>query len=358
MKIKKILALSIVTVLMIVNFSYADNTKLTYKEASKIAINNNLKLERTKTTIQDIDKSLESGTGLPEYTYQLDPVADISATHGMYEMQSNLDVQKNMKEAQEEAILLGLKNLFYNIENLEKSSKLLQEEIVLKRTEWNMEFIKKSLGLVSEIDFKNTQTELDKVSNSIKENKLDLDNAYKNLDHILGTKNNKKIEYITGKVNMLDKSKFPLNSMVGRATSSAPTIFAMSKNIRMLELKMKLGLFDNSLTSLPENYQRKSVKMMDIDRRDTKENLENSVIETYNNLLKMEETLKNLDFDIKNLEKQKENTSLMVKVGSQTKFQLDTIEMTLKKTKLEREKLLKNYDILKSRYEKPYLLAI
>lgn len=359
MNIKKIISSLLAIFIIVPSFSFAEtNSKITYEDALKIAINNNLSLERTKRTIKTIDDNLEEGSSLPNYMYLIDPSITLAESQGMLELQSNLDVQRKIYKTQEEAITLGVKNLFYDIENYEKSKKVLQDEITIKRMEWNIISIKKNLGLVSEIDFQNAQTELDKLNNSLKEADINIESAYSNLEHLIGTNNGKKIEYIKIDYIPLDKSTYPLEAMKGIATSEAPTIYAQNESIKMLERRLNLGLFDGSLTSLPNKEQKKSVEMMDVDMRDAKENLKNTVIETYNNIQKLEQEIENLDFTIENLETQVDNLKLMVKVGNATLFEQNSVELQLEKAKSARENLVRTHDILKNRYEKPYLLAL
>lgn len=357
MKINKILICLVAMAVIFVPKAYGEE-KLSYKDAVKFAVENNLQLERTDKQLSELDDKLEEGISVPYELHEIDPTSSISAGMAMLEMQSGQNVTKRSYLVQEEAIILSVKNLFYTIENLEKKAILLDEELSLKKSDMSISTIKYNLGLISKIDYENKQNELKKAINDAKENTLNLDKAYRDLSYVMGVTNDKKIEYVKSKYEPLSENPVSLEAMIGQATSMAPSIFAQNEDIRLLEEKIKFGLFDYSLTSLPVEEQKQSVSLMDVNMRISKSNLKNRVIETYHQILSMEDSIDTMNLAIENLKMQVDNTSLLVDLGQETKIQLDNLNHNLKSLTNDRDNLVSTHEILLTRYKNPYLLSL
>lgn len=338
--------------------SYAqDTSSLTYQNAVKRAIDNNLSLERTKKNLEDIDKSLTKGFGI-------DPIMDptgqnvISAALQYNAAIDNEKATKMAYEAQKEAMNLSIKNSFLNIKYLEKNNKLLDEKISNMAKKLSVNTLKYQHGMMSKNDYDNSKLDMEKLQTSKKENKLKIDMAYKSLANIIGSGDIKKIEYIDVKYETLDSLGISRQSAVGKAISESASIFSQNANIRALEERIKYDLLDTSQTALPRAETTMSVSMKDLNLRTSKKNLENTVVETANNIENLELNIKDLKSQIENLETQAKNISKLVELGFNTKLELENIELKINELKLQEENLMNNHNILVERYKKPYLLSL
>lgn len=353
-----LLAFSLAGTVFCTPFSYADE-KLSYRDAVHYAVNNNLSIEKTQKQINDYNDDLETGIPVSEEMLELDPSAGARSSIGMRSMQSGLEVAQLSKDVQEEALKVSLKETFYNIEKYEKNTFLLNKQIAHMRDKFNVINLKYKLGLVSKSEFEKFGFELEKKANEQKDNKLNLDMEYRTLSKLIGIKNNKKIEYlIPEKYATIDQKSISVEGKALQASSMAPSIYAQNEEIKLLEAKLDLGLFDQTLDSIPEKNQKESLRQKDVDMRISKDNLKNAVLDMGGQIISLEDNIENTELSLENMNLQQRNIAAMVKAGTATKLQLEDLNLKLEETKFELNNMKKTHEIMVLRLEKPYLLAL
>ncbi|MGP1597541.1 TolC family protein [Peptoanaerobacter stomatis] len=355
--------------MLIPSLSYAQN-KLTYEDAFKKAVQNNLQLEKVQKNLDKVDETLTTGTNKDGQMQNFDKSGQssgqdmenvITSINSSLQYQNLIDDEKALKmsyDAQRDAIGVGLKNIFLKIEYLEKNENLIQEKIANMRKNISINTIKYKYGMISKLDFENSQLELDKLKNSQKENTLQLESAYKDLSNIVGSKVDQKVEYIKIEYKTLSSLGISKESAIGTAISQAPTIFRQNANIRALEERIKYDLLDKSQTSLPREETSTSVGIQDVNLRINKQSIENAVIETANSIENLELNIKNIDDQIENLQRQSKNMAQLVKLGMKTSIELENLNLKIEDLQMQRRNLLNNHDISLERYTKPYLLSL
>lgn len=358
---------------MLIGFSFAGNSLaqdlLGYDEAVKTALQNNLSLERTKDDSEKIDEALTQGVGtvpqIPDNAPGHMKISDgelvkmSNTLSTAYEdLIRNQNLTRTSIEVQKDAITLGVKNAFVTIEQAEKNAELLQDKINNMRDTLNIDIIRYKVGLMSKIDFDKKNLDYEKLLSDQKENKLKIDMAYKDLENILGTKNDKKISYLSMNYTPLSELGISLDAQIGRASSEAPMIIAQNNAIQSLEDKIKYNLLGEDGEALPTKESEIDVKIKNTDVRLGKQDIKTAVINTQNTINNMELQIKNLQDQKTNLQQSISQMQTAVKVGVKTKLELDNLKLALKEIDLGLENLKQLHQILLERYQKPYLLSL
>lgn len=362
MNIKKRLATGLTAVMFFacafpINANSA--TKLTLEEAIKTAKTSNLQLERTTTQADEYDEKLTEGIDVPPEASLFDPTAGLKASISMRQLQSDLDMTKLSKEAQEEAISLGIKNLFFEIEEGEKNAALIEKQLVQKRKEQNINTLRYKLGVMSKIDFDNSALELEKLNQSKTENNLHIQLSYQNLAKLMGQKTiEKKIDYTKNTYKTLKQRDISIEAKALQASDMAPSIYAQNEQVKFLEERLSYGLFDTGENVLPDELQKTSLKMQDIDLRIAKQNIENAVLETGNQTLQLEENIEKTKLQLENLTFQKKNIKSLVDTGYKTQIELDAMSLQEEALKFQLESMMRNHEILAERLQKSYLISL
>ena len=354
----KIIAIILATIITIPTVSFADANKLTYQAALDKAIKNNLQLERTSETIDEIDDNLTQGIPIIEEQQPNKTQAIINQSIQYQSLLDNEKITQMQYDVQKEAIAVNLKNIFLKIEYLEKNEKMLEDKLANMRQNQSINTIRYQNGVLSKIDFENAELEIEKLKNSQKENKLQLELSYKDLDNIMNTKNNQKIKYEDVKYQTIASTGISKESAVGLATSDAPTIMQQNSYIKILEERIKYDLLDKSQTSLPREEMSTNIKIEDVNLRINKQIIEDTVLEVANSIENMEVSIKNMENQIQTMEKQSKNMKKLVDLGFKTRIELENLNIKLEDMKLQLENLKNNHYILLERYKKPYLLSL
>ena len=125
----------LLAVSLIPTLSFA-SSKLTYDEAFKTSINNNLSIERGTDVVENIQNTLQ--TGIPTqsldqsgqyYQNESNPVSSITQSMQYQSLIDNEQISKQSLSIQKDAISINLKALFIKIQNLEENNKLINEKI-------------------------------------------------------------------------------------------------------------------------------------------------------------------------------------------------------------------------------------
>lgn len=350
---KKKLSLLLIAILIIPNISFASGN-LSYDEAVKTAIKNNLNLERLTDTINYIDDTLEKGISTDDEEKDISTI--ISNSMKFENLLNDKKINETSYDSQKEALKINIKDIFSKIEYLEKNKTLITKKITNMNKTISINSVRYAKGLISKIDYDESMLELDKLKNSLKENELKTKTAYKELSNIIGSKNNSKIKYLDIKYTPLTTLQISKQQMVGIATSESTNIIAKNNQIKMLEEQIKYDLLDNSY--LPRSEQATNVQIQDVELRQSKQNIENIVLETANALENMELNIKDLNNQLENSTKQYRNAELLVKLGIKTKKELEDMNITIEQMKLNLENMIDEHQILLEKYQKPYLLSL
>lgn len=354
----------LLAVSLIPTLSFA-SSKLTYDEAFKTSINNNLSIERGADVVENIQNTLQ--TGIPNqsfdqsgqyYQNESNPVSSITQSMQYQSLIDNEQISKQSLSIQKDAISINLKALFIKIQNLEENNKLINEKITNKNTNSGISRVKYKKGVISKIDLENQEIEIEQLKNSLKENKLQIDMAYKDLGNIMNTKVNRKIEYISIPYKTLSQNLISKENTVGNAISQAPTIMQQNSEIKQLEERLKYSLIDYNNSTLPKEETTTDLSIKDVDLRISKQNIKNAVLDSINSVDEMETTIKNLQTQIDNTKRQAKNLKKLVFLGFKTKIELENINLQIKEMEIQLENAKLNHGVMIERLKKPYLLSI
>ena len=366
----KITAL-LLAVSLIPSLSFASG-KLTYDEALKTSINNNLSIERGSDMVDNIQNTLQTGVpahpsgkssqyqGQEDQTYQNEPnpVSSINQSIQYQTLLDNEQISKQNLAVQKDAIEVNLKGIFVKIKNLEENDKLIKEKITNKNTNIGISRVKYQKGAISKIDLENQEVEVEKLKNSLKENQLQLEMSYKDLANVMNTKVNTKIEYISIPYKTLSQNGISKENIVGSAISQAPTIMQQNSQIKQLEEKIKYSLIDYSNSSLPKEESNTDLNIKDVDLRISKQNIKNAVLDSVNSVENIETNVKNLQTQIANAKRQAKNLKKLVDLGFKTKIDLENLNLQIKEMELQLENAKLNHGVMIERLKKPYLLGV
>lgn len=366
----KITAL-LLAVSLIPSLSFASG-KLTYEEALKTSINNNLSIERGSDTVDNIQNTLQ--TGIPAQSlsnssqyqgqgaqggqYEPNPVSSITQSIQYQTLLDNEQISKQSLTVQKDAIEVNLKAIFVKIKNLEENDKLIKEKINNKNTNIGISRVKYQKGVISKIDLENQEIEVEQLKNSLKENKLQLDMSYKDLANVMNTKIDRKIDYISIPYKTLSQNGISKENVVGSAISQAPTIMQQNSQIKQLEEKIKYSLIDYGNSSLPKEESNTDLNIKDVDLRISKQNIKNAVLDSVNSVENIETNVKNLQTQIDNAKRQAKNLKKLVDLGFKTKIDLENLNLQIKEMELQLENAKSNHGVMIERLKKPYLLSV
>lgn len=259
---------------------------------------------------------------------------------------------KASQELEKENIKLSIINFFYSVISAEKELELYKESIDIAEKELRISDVKRKLGLISETEYNSQKLSYDKQVSELSNKELTITNAYRSLNNVLGDSSEKRYNLIIDKqyltFSSIKDTGNTLTSYItnGLSTSNKLTELKQNTDLAKYSVDTYSSLNTSSLQSLEISYTQAQRILSE-----AQQNLEQSITDIYNNILKLED---NYSIKLKDLSKQESDITLLeikYKLGTATELELIKAKYQLKLLELEIQNIIFNHNIYKIKIE-------
>lgn len=371
--LSRYVAAGVVAVMMLTSSVYAADTTvkteetttkrvINYKEAVKMAIDNNSSLKTLVNSVELMESSKEDtvsslggvsrGGDLDQITViDANILSTLTAIDGLDARIKNSRLSKDVTEKLSE---YTVKSTFTGIINAEKDLEILKEKYKLDMKNFEDAQTKYSLGMISTNDIAKMRSEIDSTKLTIDSTELSIKNVYTGLNKLLGLKPDDvyDIEYDVELVPF--NMNTDLETYIGGKVASDPSIKMNEASIS--SAKFALNAYS---TSGGDSYEQKQFNLKDAElkdkdaRKDMAENMRN----TYNQLKQNEIKQKTLEADLKQAESDFAVAKTNLEIGNITQLTCDQAALAVENAKQAIQKNIYAYDSLKFTLENPFLAS-
>jgi len=230
--------------------SISEATVDTYRfsDLLKLAIESNLTLKKTEADLERTDIVNESVADNAEIVIgQGNGLSDLSrrtATIGLHSSQIYLDIAKKELAAQKEAIEEKLRGEYEALLSDKKRLELLIESKRVSDMELKQYAIKKSLGVVSEMDYQAKLLSNKSLAENIKSQGVTIENDYVAISNTVNRALGK--DYSIEDDIRFESKELPLNAkyQTAYAIDMSPAIYKLKKSIEMSKLGVDLYTYN------------------------------------------------------------------------------------------------------------------
>ena len=266
-------------------------------------------------------------------------------------------------ESQKENVEYNIMKYFNSIINAEKNLELFETLLAIDKKELEIAKVKLELGKLSHADFETAQNTFDKSLKSKQTYQSAIDKAYRTLNNYMGAKPETRYTLILdleykeiGTVNLISHTeKFIQDSLsIKQAENSLKTAEFRVDNYA--------DSYDDQTGVIPDPYNAYDQLVVNYNQayrslQDTKTNVSENIVTTYDSLKDAEESIKTKETDIKVLYKEYEIIKIKFEMGKATKLELDKKLYSIQNQEESLRQAMNSHTLTKISFSSPNLLS-
>lgn len=291
------------------------------------AIKNSTSVKINSLTLQLNEKQEEQASESYFSFFSSNTSDRLSEFLSLMRQRATIKNNESEKKVLEEKLKYEMTDAYINILNLEREIQLLETSLKIETSNLRISKEKQILGLITEQEYNNLQLAYEKNKVNLETRKKSLNSAYATLNILIGE------DDTTKKYRLLIEPKMEyleLNSDIeiyaqSRAEQSA-TVEQLIRNVDIAKNSVKLGGALASASEISNMSNENTLAQAEMNLNDTKVELKNRIVDTYNSIIQLEENFEN---NMKELESLKHELKI-----AQAKYEMNLItENTLESTK-------------------------
>lgn len=333
------------------------STALTYEEALEKALKQSYDQKTLMETIdqlEEVRKQVASDVRYIPIGGQGDELA-IRALFGLKTTEINLQMAKKQEETLKDMVAFKVRSEYDTIVKKIKEIELQEKVIENAERQLNQLSKKSQLGVSSNYEYK---VQLNKY-NEEKQKKAvleqELEDNYLKLNTTMGINRAERYDVVLDReVEWLEES-INVDTHARRMQSQHPSVWNQEQQIRMDQLDVELHIFNAGQT--PYEAKQAEVRKSQIKLASLKENIDQAVRSTYNQLKQLETQYHLIEIALEKAEKDLNIVRLRYDIGMAVASDVQQAELAVTAIKNQKETLLISYEQLKMMFEKPWLMV-
>ena len=341
------------------NTELKERPPLTYEKAYEMALKSNSDLDSLVAKMQNIQdnrKDMFDGTVRGDKSQFV--VMD-SARLGYLNALQNYDNGMKSTRLQQEITKVGVgasvKSYFAQIQTLQKGLVLSQQSYQIQRKLLVQAQLKEKLGIISKNDLDSVKRATEKAEQDLKKMQLSLDNAYIDLNKLIGIQAEERydIDY------SVEFEPLKMNASIDMYVNGS---LAKDAALEIQRLAIDSAEFSKNVISdstTVADYRNAEYNFDNSERayRDAKLDKEQKIRSTYNKLLELEAERLNLEKALENAKQNLTTVEVNLKVGNATEIQLEQAMLAVEAAEMDLLSNTLTHDITKYSFENTCILS-
>ena len=337
--------------------------KITYEEAVKMVINNDVTMENLAsqiTYLQDNkeDMFVSNGGGNQPTTPDDLNVLDgnrLTFLSTVHSMTNSIEISKLSKEVTEISAGAVVKNYFSKIQQDESALKLAKENLNVQMQLYNQGTLKSDLGYLSSMDYIQLQRDLETARRNVELLELSIANTYTELNKLLGWKSSEKYELVNDVEFLPVKLSTDIDEYANRMVAGDISLRIQAIGVDSAKFAAK-NIADSSTVA---DYRKREYDYESASRayEEAQKQKNVNIHSAYIQLQQLEKNRENLILILKSAENTLEKAKVNYEVGNITQLAYDQAQLAVTKAQDDLQTNLLNHDLLKYSFENPCILG-
>jgi outer membrane protein TolC len=360
---KRILASVMCLTLFQVNVLAAEEpTKkppLTYEKAYEMAIKNNSDLNSLVAKMENIQDNREDlFDGTLQYQGSEFLVLDakrLSYLSSLKSYDNSLKATRIQQEITKVGVSASVKSYFAQIVTLQKGLELSEKSYQVQKQLLIQANLKESLGLISKNDLDTVKRATEKAEQDLKKMQLSLDNAYIDLNKLIGKPAEERYDLDYSVEFEPLKMNASIDMYVNGSLAKDPSLEI--QRLAIDSAKFYKNVISDSTTVADYRNAEYEVDNSERAYRDAKLDKEQKIRSTYNKLLELEAERLNLEKALENAKQNLTTVEVNLKVGNATEIQLEQAMLAVEAAEMDLLSNTLTHDITKYSFENTCILS-
>ncbi|ABR46423.1 hypothetical protein Amet_0186 [Alkaliphilus metalliredigens QYMF] len=329
---------------------------LTYEEALEKALKQSYdqkSLMETIDQLEEIRKQAAQGVRFIPYGPQGDELA-IRSLFGLRSTEINLQMAKKQEVTLEDMLAFKVRTEYDDI--VKKKKEIELQVKMIENVEKQLQQLSRKAGVGTASNYEH-QVQLNKYNEENQKKSAleqELDNLYLKLNTTMGIDRTERYDVALEKeVEWMEDVN--VDTHAKRMRSQHPSVWSQEQQIRLNELDIQLHVFNSS--DSPYEAKESELRKSQIELSSLKENIEQSVKSTYNQMKQLETQYETMKIMLEKAENDRDMAQLRYDVGMGIALDVEMAEMPVTSIKNQMETLLISYEQVRMMFEKPWLVV-
>ncbi|WP_058485925.1 stalk domain-containing protein [Defluviitalea phaphyphila] len=345
-----------------------EGTKITYEEAIKKALSNNLALKSIEEGIKISEEFEENARNA--VVVQRPSVEDYSSEAAIFvseavhvnnlltliQAEYGVKAAKYQKQIQEGLIKYQVKSSFDSIQSLKKDIELLKKSLETSKIQLEITKQKVNLGLESDYNKIKAEQDYKKQENQLETLQRSLDTEYIKLNSLMGVDEKERfildyqVEFMP-----IDMDENELDAYIGRALVKDPSIILKEEEVKQAEYNLHLYTYTGTISD-SYDIRKSKLNQANLALNEAKDTLEDKIRTTYNQIKQLEEQYKINTLALEQAKDQYDIMKTQYNLGMVSEINLKQVELGILSAQVELEKTIIQHAQLVYLFNNPYLL--
>lgn len=333
------------------------STALTYEEALERALKKSYNQKSLMETIDQFEEIRKQAADNVRYI----PVGgqgDSAAIMALFNLKSteiNLQMTKKQEETLKDVLAFNVRSEYDDIVKKIKEIELQEKMIENTERQLNQLSQKSMLGTASNYEY---QVQLNKYNEEKQKKAIleqELEDNYLKLNTTMGVDRAERYDVVLEREIEWLEETVNVDTHARRMQTQHPSVWNQEQQIRINELDLELHVFNAGQT--PYQAKQSEVRKSQIELSSLKENIEQAVKTTYNQMKQMESQYELMEIALEKAEKDLNIVRLRYDIGMVVALDVQQAELAITNIKNQMETMLISYEQLKMMFEKPWLMV-
>jgi len=293
---------------------------LTVEQAAQAAINASSELKNLDDSETANNENLD--TMKDDFYTETDYAKVLSLAVKIMQAEAQNTQTSNNRNLAIDNLRISVMNLFASIINAQNSLKLTDQSLSIQKRQLDIAKVKYSLGYISKLDMDTQTNNYNQKLASRETQNIAITNAFASLNKLMGYSYNKQYDLILG-LSYAPLGEINLPGAIDSAVRQDPSVFNQQGNIDVAQYKIEM--YDPLVSTDTEESLNRNLDQAQRGMYDAKRNIEQKVINAYNNIKNQEIEYNNAVLALEALNQQIPIKIKQFELGKVTKLDLDQL---------------------------------
>lgn len=328
----------------------SETSELSFDDAVKKAVRYSKELKNIEENTVIAEEDAVSTRQSVVTASETSDIVDLAVK--LKETLNKVEQYKMSSDVEKASIEYSVADFFVSVINSEKSVELYEKELELKKRNIEISATKAKLGKISQNEYDNEVLEYNKKLKEIENLEMELEEAYIQLNKVLGESDFNKKYNLSWNVSYEELGEANLDGVITRALGNCYSIKEKEDAVTLAKYNLNSYTSDENNKITKQYSYNKAVRSLE----DAKISLKQKIITTYNSIIKIENEYKANIIELENMKKQLEIKFVQLRLNKITQIEYDEYVYDIESLENTLKKQIYNHTLLVMQFENPDLL--
>lgn len=329
--------------------------QLTLEEAINRAVKNSYSLKLADYNVEQSEIKREEAADDVNYIPSSGGNDEASrAFINLVQQDINLQISKKNRSVEEEKIAYEVFQKYTNVLSAQQNYELAELSLEYAKYQRLAAQMNYTVGKISRQNLESAILNYNNQESNLAQSRSSLEQSYLQLNELIGLSGSER-PILADDFTWEPLEISDLDTEISRRISASPTLWNAEKSVELAELSLTLYTFSGEVTGNNYTSRNIDVKKAELSAAQTRDQLRQSLRNTYTSICDLEEQYNSLQQDLKLKESEYQGLQLKYKLGLIAKGDLLAKEVELAQQRKSINDVIYQHQLLKMSFDKPWV---